>query len=170
MQPNWNPKKAIIKCFIKQKEIKKEKKRQKKSRLQKKLYLSVSENFNSCWLLSSPRQKTETLVIQRFSAEELEAAAEQAVYYQLWEQPDFDTHVFTRCHFSNSFCRSFSWTMKVSSCNRKTVKVKSALLPCIGGAAFAALAPQQKLHWRVCVAGVPCQIQPISCTSLFLQY
>lgn len=41
------------------------------------------------------------------------------MYHQPWEQPDFDTHVFTRCHFSSSFCRSFSWTMKVISCNRK---------------------------------------------------
>lgn len=163
MQPNWNPKKVIIKCFIKQKEIKREK------ALQKRLCLNVSENFNSCWLLNSPIKNWNSSVIQRFSAEEPEAAAEQAMY-QLWEQPDLDSHVFTRCHFSSSFCRSFSWTTKVISSNRKTVKVKSALLPCSGGAAFAALAPQRKLHWRACVAGVPCQIQPISYTSLFLLY
>lgn len=65
--------------------------------------LPPSENWNSS-------------VIQRFSAEELEAAAEQAVYCQLWEQPAFDTLVFTRCHFSSTFCRL---DMKVISCNRK---------------------------------------------------
>lgn len=35
------------------------------------------------------------------------------------DKPDFDAHVFTRCHFTNSFCRSFSWTIKVIFYNRK---------------------------------------------------
>lgn len=51
------------------------------------------------------------------------------MFYQLWEQPDFDTHVFTRCHFSSSFCRSFSWTMKLISCNRKNSEGEKSSAP-----------------------------------------
>lgn len=167
MQPNWNPWKATINFFIKQK------KKPKKTQLQqKKLCLNASENFFSCWVLNLTHQlKTKPDqsygdLLQRNQKLQLNGRCtnNRAINYILTPM----VLLGAISPIVSAGLSAGSW--KRSFITGKPVNVKSSLLLCSGRAALLALSRQQKLHWSVNVAGVPCHIQPISYTLLFLLY